>query len=106
VNPQGSGNRIRLMPLNGGEFTEVKVRDRKALDTLHWAADGKGWFTASRTPGNGEFLLHVDRRGESQVLFEQIQDGRNTWGIPSHDGKHLAFLEWTYVKNVWMIDGF
>jgi hypothetical protein len=76
------------------------------LDTLHWAADGKGWFISSVTPGNGEYLLHVNLRGASQVLFEQIQDGRDTWGIPSHDGKRLAFLEWTYVKNVWMIDGF
>jgi Tol biopolymer transport system component len=106
VNPKGSGNRIRLMPLHGGDDSEVEVRGRKILDTLHWAADGKGWFTASQTPANGEYLLHVNPRGESQVLFEQIQDGRDTWGIPSHDGKHLAFLEWTYVKNVWMIDGF
>jgi hypothetical protein len=106
VNPKGEGNRIRLIPLHGGGDSEVEVRGRKILESLHWTADGKGWFTASQTPGNGAYLLHVDRRGESQVLFEQVEDGRNTWGIPSHDGKYLAFLEWTYVKNVWMIDGF
>jgi hypothetical protein len=65
-----------------------------------------GWFIASKTPSNGEYLLHVDPRGESQVLFEQPTDGRNTWGIPSPDGKHLAFLRWTTSSNVWMIDDF
>jgi hypothetical protein len=106
VNQKGIGNRVRLIPLNGGDYSEVELHGRKTLDALHWAADGKGWFIASHTPGNGEYLLHVSRQGESQVLFEQTEDGRDTWGIPSHDGKHLAFLQWTYVKNVWMIDGF
>jgi len=48
----------------------------------------------------------VNPGGKSQVLFEQAVDGLNTWGIPSPDGKHLAFLRWTTASNVWMIDDF
>jgi hypothetical protein len=44
--------------------------------------------------------------GESQVLFEQAFDGLDTWGIPSRDGKRLAFLRWTTTSNVWIIDDF
>jgi DNA-binding winged helix-turn-helix (wHTH) protein/Tol biopolymer transport system component len=106
IDPKGIGNRIRRIPLAGGNYSEVEVSGRNELETLYWAADGKGWFVSSVTPSNGEYLLHVNARGESQVLFEQIGDGRDTWGIPSHDGKHLAFLRWTDARNVWMIDDF
>jgi len=105
LDPKGAENRIRLMPMNGDTGSEIEVSGRKGLETLFWAADGKGWFVSSTTPTNGEYLLHVNPAGESQVLYEQPEDGRTTWGIPSHDGKHLAFLRWTAPRNVWMIDG-
>ncbi len=106
VDPQGGGNRIRRIPLNGGNVSEVEVPGRKELSVLLWAADGKGWFASSVTPNNGQYLLHVNLRGESQVLFEQPQDALETLGVPSHDGRHLAFLQWTNASNVWMIDNF
>ncbi len=104
--PKALGNRIRLIPLNGGNASEVEVPGRRKLEVLSWGADGKGWFVSSTMPGNGENLLHVNPSGESQVLFEQPQDGMETWGVPSHDGKHLAFLRWTNPTNIWMIDDF
>jgi hypothetical protein len=106
LNPAGIGNRIRLIPLEGGSTSELEVPGRRQLTDLCWAPDGKGWFVSSVTPANGEYLLHVGLRGESQVLYEQPQDGRDTWGDPSPDGKHLAFLRWTAERNVWMIDDF
>jgi hypothetical protein len=106
IDPEGIGDGIRRIPLNGDIPSEVQVRGRKQLEVLFWASDGQGWFVSSVTPSNGEYLLHVDLQGESQVLYKQPQDGRDTWGIPSHNGKHLAFLEWSEGKNVWMIDNF
>jgi hypothetical protein len=106
LDPRGIGNRIRRIRLNGGDVSEVEVPGRKEMEVLFWASDGKGWFVSSVTPNNGEYLLHVNPRGESQVLFEQPQDGLTTWGIPSHDGKRLALLQWTKASNVWMIDDF
>jgi DNA-binding winged helix-turn-helix (wHTH) protein/Tol biopolymer transport system component len=106
VDPKGIGNRIRRIPLNGGSAAEVEVPSRKELTVLFWAAGGKGWYVSSTTPGNGAYLLHVNPGGESEVLFEQALDGLDTWGIPSRDGKHLAFLRWTTASNVWMIDDF
>ena len=106
IDPKGTGNRIRRIPLNGGNFSEVEVPGRKELEVVFWDTDGKGWFASAVTPTSGEYLLHVNSSGESQVLFEQPQDGRDTWGVPSHDGTHLAFLRWTNASNVWMIDNF
>jgi hypothetical protein len=106
VDPQGIGNRIRRIPLNGGSASEVEVPGRKGLEVLFWATGGKGWYVSSTTPANGQYLLHVSPAGESQVLYEQALDGLDTWGIPSPDGKHLAFLRWTNATNVWIIDDF
>ncbi len=106
LNPKGTGNRIRRIPMNAGRWSEIAVPGREELTDLYWTADGKGWFVSSRTPANGQYLLHVNPRGDSQVLYEQPEDGRDTWGIPSHDGQYLAYLRWTAAKNVWMIDGF
>ncbi|MGA2735831.1 MAG: winged helix-turn-helix domain-containing protein [Bryobacteraceae bacterium] len=106
VDPQGIGNRIRRIPLNGAAASEVEVPGRKGLEVLFWTAGGKGWYVSSSTPANGEYLLHVSPSGESQVLYEQAMDGQDTWGMPSPDGKHLAFLRWTTSSNVWMIDDF
>jgi hypothetical protein len=105
VDSRGQGNRIRRIPLNGGDSSEVELPGRKGLENLFWAADGKGWFVSSQAP-TGEDLLHVNPHGNSQVLFEQPDAGRITWGIPSHNGKQLALLRWISSKNVWMIDGF
>jgi DNA-binding winged helix-turn-helix (wHTH) protein/Tol biopolymer transport system component len=106
LNPRGAGNRIRRIPMNGGAWSEIEVAGREELTDLCWTVDGIGWFVSSRTPANGQYLLHVNPQGGSQVLYEQPEDGRDTLGIPSHDGQYLAFLRWTAAKNVWMIDGF
>jgi hypothetical protein len=85
----------------------VRQLNRKISGTKpNWAAGGKGWYVTSLTPANASYLMHVTAAGESQVLFEQGTDGLNTWGMPSPDGKHLAFLQWTTSSNVWMIDDF
>jgi hypothetical protein len=75
------------------------VRDRELLHIPEAIQEGG----AERSDA---YILVHKVLAVNSVLFEQIQDGRDTWGIPSHDGKHLAFLQWTYTKTVWMIDGF
>jgi DNA-binding winged helix-turn-helix (wHTH) protein/Tol biopolymer transport system component len=106
VDPKEQANRIRRISMTAGHDSEVEVTGRKGIESLFWAPDGKGWFAASLTPSNGEYLLRVDERGGSFVLFEEKTDGRITWGVPSHDGKKLAFLQWTSAANVWLIDNF
>jgi len=106
VDPRGQANRIRRIPLKGGAYSEVEVSGRKTIDSLFWAADGKSWFVSTLTPGNGEYPLHVNAQGESHVLLEEPHDGLTTLGVPSHNGKQLAFLQWTAASNVWTIDNF
>jgi hypothetical protein len=50
-------------------------------------------------------LLHVDLRGNPQVLWEGSGSGQ-TVAIPSRDGRRLAISNWTTDGNIWMMENF
>ncbi len=96
--------RIRIIPLDGGEAREVRVEGHNRVLGLWWTTDGKGFFV-----GGGEFshqlLYYVDLRGHAKTLWQQHVSGSwPTWGIPSPDGRHLAFVGYSVEGNLWMIE--
>jgi Tol biopolymer transport system component len=95
---------IRILPLDGGATRDVQARGWGALESLDWAADGRGFFASSASP-QGATLLHIDLDGHAQVLWMQKGGGR-TWGVASPDGKRLAILGPTVESNAWMIENF
>ena len=96
-------SRIRILSLVGG-VRDVVVNGWSGFQSLDWSADGKGLYASSQS-AQAATLLYSDLEGHAQVLWQQ--DGIfKTWGIPSPDGRHLAFLEWTSANNVWMIENF
>jgi serine/threonine protein kinase/Tol biopolymer transport system component len=103
--PEG---RIQILPLAGGEAREVKVKGRKGLTHLFWAADSRGLFAGSSAGlGMGATLLNVDLEGRSQVIWQQkILWRAEAWGIPSPDGRYLAVLGITLDCNVWLVENF
>ena len=99
--------RIRILSLGGGEAREIYVKGWNYLRSLSWAADGKGLFVA-RHPISGSTLLYVDLEGRSDVLWQQgeLPGSPWTWGVPSPDGRHLAFVGYTADTNVWLLENF
>jgi Tol biopolymer transport system component len=98
---------IHLLSLSGGADREVTVRDWPNISGLDWSADGKGFYCGSISP-KGSALLHLNLRGESQVLWQSREvatDGAFLAGIPSADGRSLAILRTAYNSNVWMLEG-
>jgi serine/threonine protein kinase/Tol biopolymer transport system component len=93
---------IRILPLDGGTARDIKSRG--ALDTLDWAADGKGFFSSNRS-SQGAKVLHIDLEGNTQTLWTQ-EGPSMTCGVPSPDGKHLAIFGTTLESNAWMIEDF
>jgi Tol biopolymer transport system component len=98
---------IRILSLGGGEAREIYVKGWNYLRSLSWAADGKGLFVA-RYPISGSTLLYVDLEGRSYVLWQQGETPGTprTWGVPSPDGRHLAFVGYTADTNVWLLENF
>jgi dipeptidyl aminopeptidase/acylaminoacyl peptidase len=82
---------IRVISLLDGSERDVEVRGWNSLNHIDWAADGKGWYVSSET-ALATTLLYVDLGGNSTILLREPGFFTETWGIPSPDGKHLAFL--------------
>src|SRR5580704_16260215 len=102
--PEGPPAHIRILPLAGGRRQDIRVTGWSAFQSMEWSADGKGWFVASRSAA-ANTLLFVDLQGHASPL-RQTAGGYDTYAIPSPDGHHLAFLEYTSANNAWMIENF
>ena len=71
---------------------------------MDWAANGQGLYVSSHSAMHSS-LLHIDLNGQATLLRQQMGNFE-TWGIPSPNGRYLAFLEWSSISNVWMIENF
>ena len=75
------------------------------LQSVAWAADGKGFFVTSWSPDSFN-LLHVALDGKVSSLLRNGHR-QSMWGpLPSPDGRYLAFQAQTTDSNVWMLEGF
>jgi len=99
--PEG---RVHILSLLGQPPQEVAVKGWNIVDAVRWTADGKGLFVSSPLQ-RGSVLLHVDLQGNAQVLWKQ-EGGTVTHGVPSPDGRRLAFEGWTQNSNIWMMENF
>jgi len=104
IAPDEQRARIRVFPLAGGSPRDVSVAGLSRLCFLRWAANGKGWF-AWNLSAPPPTHIHVDLQGRSYVLREHAGT-LLTWSVPSPDGRHLAFVEWNSINDVWMLEGF
>ncbi len=96
---------IRVVPLDGrGETAEktVTIKTLRNLSGVVWAADGRGWYVSARYPSRG-LLLYVDLEG--RILTNLMESMRPSYAVPSPDGRHVAFMDWTINANVWHVRG-
>jgi serine/threonine protein kinase/Tol biopolymer transport system component len=100
-------NRIRVLPLKGGEPRDVVVNGwygfTPGLDP-EWRPDGNGFYVGGSSP-KGATLLNVDLEGHARPVWE-VKGNNATWGVPSPDGRRLAILGSTVDSNVWMLEDF
>jgi Tol biopolymer transport system component len=98
--------RIEILNLSNGAWHEIVVGPGgEHLQSIAWAADGRGFFATPHSPYLYN-VLHITLSGRVQRLLES---GRPQWMVsplPSPDGKYLAFDAQTWASNVWMIDKF
>ena len=109
-NQEGRIHVISLAGHAGGVGGKAPARDVLVegwtdLFNLNWAADGRGWYVCSRSDPAGSTFLYVDLQGHATVL--QSQQGLEPfWGVPSPDGRHLAFSRTTFAENAWLLENF
>jgi hypothetical protein len=97
------GAEIDILNLGGKREKIVRVRGFSRFLSIDWGPDGKSWFVGAETAA-GCSLLRVFPDGTYSELVNLRGRGMRTYGIPSPDGKHLAFLDWTVNRNAWIVD--
>jgi serine/threonine protein kinase len=95
---------IRVFSLTGGNDLEITVQGWGRLQNLEASADGKAFYSGSASP-EGAALLRIDMEGRAQLLWRQ-KGTLLTWGMPSPDGRRLAFSGNAHNSNLWMVEGF
>jgi DNA-binding winged helix-turn-helix (wHTH) protein len=80
----------------GGKFDDIPVDGLGVPLDANWAANGQGLFVETKTE-SGYSLLYIDLKGHARVLRES---GAAIWGVPSHDGRRLAFPDVTMRTSV------
>lgn len=107
--------RIRISLLDASQ-RDVDAKGWNSLNHINWAADGKGWYVSSEL-ALASTLLYVDLSGNvvdalnatcrwATILLREPGLFTETWGIPSPDDKHLAFLRYNFGNNAWVLEGF
>jgi eukaryotic-like serine/threonine-protein kinase len=96
--------RVQILSLTGGAPQDVTSKQRRALSSVIWAADGKELFVSSYTARGAE-MLHMDLKGNTRLLWEH-PGGIEIYGVPSPDGRHLAMRGWNVEGNLWMMENF
>jgi serine/threonine protein kinase/Tol biopolymer transport system component len=84
---------------------DVTVEGWTNLFNLNWAADGKGWYICNSPAAGGANFLYVDLKGQATVLLSGENLGK-FWGVPSPDGRHLAFSKTVFTANAWLLENF
>jgi dipeptidyl aminopeptidase/acylaminoacyl peptidase len=96
-------NRIRIVSIDGAEDRMITVAGATSLNSLDWAADGRGLYTGDSVPGVSR-LIYAGLDGEQRILWDQAGSWQ-TWAVPSRGGERIAILGMTRETDAWMIDG-
>ena len=97
------GGPIYIFSLRGQATQAIKLKGwSNSLQTLYWAADGKGLFAISSF-GREAVLLYVDLFGNVHKLRDDVALGDSP---ASPDGRHLAFMSQTVDGNIWTMENF
>lgn len=97
--------RIAILSLTDHAMEVIMVKGWDIEGGIDWDAHQTGLYLSSRTKDGGAALLHVDLQGNIRKLLQE-PIWYSLWGIPSPDGRHLAFPHLTFHSNVWMMENF
>jgi len=100
-----NGARIRLVSLANEATKDLVVPGAHNLCGADWSAAGDALLVCSYTT-EGSVLLRVNLEGEAKPLWPGRLSILGTKAVPSPDGRHLEFVDWSIESNAWVLEGF
>lgn len=113
VRPDPEQARIHIIPLGGNSplagklRSDVIVKGWTGFYTVNWPPDGKGWYVSTRVSSSGPVLVpttfaYVDLNGNATAL-NAPESYTPSWGVPSPNGRYLAFAAAPATVDVWLL---
>jgi DNA-binding winged helix-turn-helix (wHTH) protein/WD40 repeat protein len=87
VNLRGQEERTEIFPVDG------------SFHAINWSTSGKGWFGVTYTKAGAD-LYFLDPAHTATLL--RTTAAHTTWGVPSPDGRALAFVDLNQERNLWI----
>jgi serine/threonine protein kinase/Tol biopolymer transport system component len=84
---------------------DVVVKGWTDLSLVNWAHAGNGWYVSNDMVRSTGFFFYVDLAGNATVLNSPASFVP-TWGVPSPDGRRLAFSSFPGITNAWLVENF
>lgn len=113
VRPSNREGRVRVISLQRRGHTgsavalapprDVLIEGWTSLFNLNWTPEGSGWYLCNHSDSAVSTFFFADFKGHAAVL-ESEEGVASFWGIPSPDGRHLAFSKTTITENAWLVE--
>ena len=75
------------------------------ISDVNWAADGQSLFAIGRADPRS-FVMHINLDGKTRVIHDGGKDHILLFPLPSPDGRRLAFNQYTWESNAWLLEDF
>jgi Tol biopolymer transport system component len=94
---------VRLLDLRIGTERNLQLPQGSLTDGFRWTADGNALVAHIQT--TEQHIVRIDLDGKIRILIQRPHE----WvggPCPSPDGRHLAYEQWTFNNNVWLLENF
>jgi eukaryotic-like serine/threonine-protein kinase len=96
---------IRILDLHNSSERVLTISGPWRILDVNWAADGNSLFVVGAQAPR-QLILHVDLDGKARVVLDGGKDHVLATPLPSPDGRRLAFSQFTWESNAWLLQNF
>jgi Tol biopolymer transport system component len=96
---------VRILNLTNSTDRVISLVPRRRVWDVNWAADGDSLFAVgSQDPDF--IILQIELNGKTHVIINRGKGHLLDSPRPSPDGRHLAFSQYTWESNAWLLENF
>jgi len=96
---------LDILSLDGHVLREVQIKGVGNVTSVHWAADGNGFFIGTGSH-NAKKVFHLDLQGYAEMLWVNQGSCCEILALPSPDGHRLFIQTWTRDGNIATLENF
>ncbi|MGA8489802.1 MAG: hypothetical protein WB711_05220, partial [Terriglobales bacterium] len=96
---------VMLVNLANSTQQTLAIPQEWAIRDLAWAVDGRSLFAVG-VHDRSNAILRIELDGQTRIFLDRGKNHAAHFLRPSPDGQHLAFSEYTWESNNWLLENF